>query len=299
MTYLCVVDVVVISWELLAGRARVLAVRVRVLKAVIQVEDMQPYSTKGSLIMLRVTSLFLVGVCWLGCTTASAAEQAGLAGYWKFDTGQGDVAVDSSGNANDGDIWGAQWVRGRFGTALRFDGQGAHVAIPQLAGLDGSDHLSVEAWVYWEGGGRYPNILTGGTWSPGGFLLFVRDDQCSFRMGRPGASAVNEPDQWREVSAPLLTPFVAGRWYHIAATFARPIIKTYVNGREVAAAKWDYPLGYSGDLVIGKWSGTVGHKGLIDEVSSLSTNTCSGRNPDELPPGNAAPNDGANGRTRI
>jgi hypothetical protein len=85
--------------------------------------------------------------------------------------------------------------------------------------------MTVEAWVYWEGAARYPNIITGGTWSPGGFLMFVIDNQCTFRMGRPGFSASGVREEWREVSAQLLSPFVEGRWYHRAATFARPAIK--------------------------------------------------------------------------
>lgn len=205
----------------------------------------------------------------LGClvlASRTSADTEGLLGHWKFDEGQGDVVVDSSGNENDGDVWGAEWVRGAFGTALRFDGQGAYVAIPEIAGLDGSNELTVEAWVYWEGGGRYPNIVTGGTWSPGGFLLFVSDEHCSFRMGRPGFSASGAKQPWRETSAPLLSPFAQGRWYHLAATFQRPEIKTYVNGQPVGSAAWDDPVGYQGDLVIGKWGGNVSHRGLIDEV---------------------------------
>ena len=64
----------------------------------------------------------------------------------------------------------------------------------------------------------------------------------------------------------MIEPFELGRWYHLAATFKRPEIKTYLDGQEVGSAKWDYPVGYRNDLVIGKWSGKVGHEGLIDEV---------------------------------
>ena len=199
------------------------------------------------------------------CCRAMAGED-GLLGRWKFDQRQGDVAVDSSTNGNDGEIWDAEWVEGEFGTALWFGGQGAYVSIPQIDGLDGSEEMTVEAWVYWEGSGRYPNIISGGTWSPGGFLIFVNDTQCSFRMGRPGFAATIDRDQWREVSALLLAPFSQGQWYHLAATFKRPSITTYVNGRQVASASWDYPVGHAGDLIIGKWSGAVGHKGMIDEV---------------------------------
>ena len=59
--------------------------------------------------------------------------------------------------------------------------------------------------------------------------------------------------------------FARSQWYHLAATFKRPVLKTYVNGQAVGSANWDYPIGHRGDLLVGKWSG-AGHKGLIDEV---------------------------------
>lgn len=212
------------------------------------------------------TVVFLYCVTAVTVTASVASEQSGLLGHWKFDDAIGDVAVDSSGHGNDGEVWDAKWVRGPFGTALAFDGNGAHVRVPEIAGLDGSDEMTLEAWVLWEGTGRYPNIISGGTWSPGGFMVFVQENHCSFRMGRPGVSATGKRKEWREVGVPLVTPFELGRWYHLAATFNRPTIKTYVNGQQVASSRWDYPVGYRGDLVIGKWSGSASHKGLIDDV---------------------------------
>ena len=216
----------------------------------------------------NLLALFALFVCVYGFLPASevTAGSSGLLGHWKFDEGQGDIAIDCSGRENDGDIWDAGWVKGKFGTALSFDGQGSHVSIPEIAELNGSDELTVEAWVYWEDSGRYPNIITGGAWSPGGFLMFVRDNQCSFRMGRPGFSASANRDQWREVGVPLVPQFELYQWYHLAATFKRPVIKTYVNGKQVSSANWDFPVGYKGDLIVGKWGGTIGHKGLIDEI---------------------------------
>jgi hypothetical protein len=202
----------------------------------------------------------------LACSTAVGADQPGLLGHWKFDEGQGDVVSDSSVQANDGELLDAQWVKGSFGTALLFDGQGAHVSIPEIAGLNGSDEMTAAAWVYWEGTGRYPNILTGGTWSPGGFLMFVADNQCSFRLGRPQSKTSSVPEPWRETSATLVAPFAMAQWYHLAATFKRPVLTTYVNGQAVGSATWDYPIGHHGDLLVGKWAGTGGHKGLIDDV---------------------------------
>lgn len=199
----------------------------------------------------------------MGEKSGSGTSGRGLLGCWKFDEGAGDEALDTSGNDHHGEIHGAEWVRGKFGNALHFGGQEAYVQIPQVAGLDGSNELTVEAWVYWEGGGRYPNIVTAGRWCPGGFLIFVADNGCSFRMGKPAGTFGKD---WTETSSSL-AQFTPGQWYHLVSTFKRPVISTYLNGKLVGSANWDYPVGYSGDLMVGTWyPGSQSHQGLIDEV---------------------------------
>ncbi len=209
-------------------------------------------------------SLLLLAVLLLA-PMGRAADTAGLLGDWRFDEGTGDVVADRSGHGHDGEVRGAEWVRGRFGTALHFGGHDACVAIPGLAALDGSEALTVEAWVYWEKSGRYPNILSTGSWDPGGFLIFVQDNACAFRMGKPGKAPLTGPD-WAETSASF-GEFQFGRWYHLVATFARPAIRTYVDGRPVGSAKWDYPVGCAGELQIGSWHNPrTCHTGLIHGV---------------------------------
>ena len=46
----------------------------------------------------------------------------GLVAEWHFDEGAGSILKDSSGNGNDGVIYGATWVDGKYGEALSFDG---------------------------------------------------------------------------------------------------------------------------------------------------------------------------------
>jgi len=40
------------------------------------------------------------------------AQEDGLVAEWHFDEGAGSVLKDSSGNGNDGTIYGATWVDG-------------------------------------------------------------------------------------------------------------------------------------------------------------------------------------------
>jgi hypothetical protein len=192
----------------------------------------------------------------------------GLLGHWAFDEGQGSVAHDSSGRGHHGEIHEGQWVKGPFGVALRFNGESSFVSIPAVPELDGSDQMTLEAWAFWEGMGQYPNIVTGGTWNPGGFLLFVSDDHCSFRMGKPGREPWELRKTWQESGAIVVRPVSLGRWYRLSATFNRPTITTYLNGAPAGSASWNYPVGCSGPILIGKWElgRTLFHCGLIDEV---------------------------------
>lgn len=222
---------------------------------------------------LTRTSFCLLLTALLACVIgpgqpASADEQpdAGLLGWWRFDEGSGQYSASAVDPADEAELHNAVWVKGSFGTALRFTGSDSFAAIPSLPALDGSEELTVAAWVYWEGIGQYPNILTGGGWSPGGFLIFVSNEVCSFRMGRPGHSHGVAGQQWQEITAPLLSKLPMKQWVHLAAVFKRPHLITYVNGKKVGSVRWDYPVGHHGAIQVGRWTGSTSHTGLIDDV---------------------------------
>jgi hypothetical protein len=223
--------------------------------------------------LATVLAVVVAGFGDLGLAFAQAAEPGaatGLLGYWRFDDGQGEVAKDSSGQGHDGKIVAGQWVRGPAGPVLRFDGERSHVLIPALPGLDGAEELTLTVWVFWEGVGRYPNLVTGGAWNPGGFLLFVCDDTCSFRLGKPGPVAWEIGSTWQETGASLLRHLDLGRWYHLAATFKRPTLTTYADGEPVASASWSFPIGQTGEICVGRWGldqgKTQSHYGLIADL---------------------------------
>jgi len=216
---------------------------------------------------LSVVSVFLAGmIAWDAVDARGGEPDPSLLGWWRFDEGAGAYSANAADPAGEAELHGVSWVTGEFGTALRFSGSDSYVTLPSLPELDGADAMSLAAWVYWEGTGQYPNILTGGTWSPGGFLIFVSNRNCSFRMGRPGQRHGVASEAWTEVSAPLLADLPMKQWVHLAAVFQRPQITTYVNGKKVGSATWDYPVGHQGDIQVGRWSGSATHHGLIDDV---------------------------------
>ncbi len=77
------------------------------------------------------------------------SECTGYAGWWRFDEGNGNIAVDSSTNKNNGTLQGddglPQWVAGRERTALEFDGIDDYVEVPENDSINTFTQLSIES----------------------------------------------------------------------------------------------------------------------------------------------------------
>jgi len=87
-----------------------------------------------------LTVLLLIAPCY--------AFRENIVGAWLFDEGSGKTVKDYSGNGNDGEIQGnPEWVDGKFGKALHFDGK-TYVLIPfkeSMKVLNESD-FTIAAW---------------------------------------------------------------------------------------------------------------------------------------------------------
>jgi len=77
----------------------------------------------------------------------SASFAPDLVAAYGFDEGGGNQALDASGHGNSGLLEGAERVAGRFGKALKFDGQGAQVILPQTPALNLRSGFTLEAWI--------------------------------------------------------------------------------------------------------------------------------------------------------
>jgi hypothetical protein len=155
-------------------------------------------------------------------------ENAGLAGYWKFDEGSGTVASDSSGNGNIGTLYnGPQWVSGVVGNALRFDGSNDYVRIPHSSSLDiTGNEISVEFWM---------KLTNGWHPEPGASYIY---DQILYDKGDAYTSAMIKSTGALRFNIPYVPPYPetnknnwdANTWYHIAEVFDGAQIRIYVNG---------------------------------------------------------------------
>ena len=91
----------------------------------------------------RLAVVLMMAVTFLAMVSSSHAFQEDIIGAWPMDEGVGKTVGDFMGNHSDSEIIGdAEWVEGRFGKALRFDGSGGHVLIsfdPKFAVLNQDD----------------------------------------------------------------------------------------------------------------------------------------------------------------
>ena len=187
--------------------------------------------------------------------------------YLPFDEGEGDIAKDASMYGNDGELDAPEWVEGKFGMALEFDGQGDVVHVPTAK----SDELqltvegTLECWFMLKGQGNsiWPRIFSkeSTTSHNGGYTLRLNWDQGQqFELGLEGtALAENKPEAG-------VKPDI---WYHGAGTFKAGEHIAYLNGEIVKQGDLGVlPLeDRTNDLQIaGSFAGPRNFEGIVDEV---------------------------------
>ncbi|MBD3181974.1 hypothetical protein GF312_06770 [Candidatus Poribacteria bacterium] len=71
---------------------------------------------------------FLLVFSLLATSSYAVIDPETCIGLWLFDEGSGNIAKDSSGNQNDGElVENPAWVDGKYGKALEFDGEASYV----------------------------------------------------------------------------------------------------------------------------------------------------------------------------
>jgi len=172
---------------------------------------------------ILVTLIIVLSIFWI-CASQAKATSLPPVGYWKFDEGSGTVASDSSGNGNTGTLVNApQWVDGKVGKALKFDGVDDYVYVPHSSSLDiVGNQMTVEYWmrlsIDWHAGmttnmGIYTKgdawvgSMTGGT---GAYR---------FNLAYIFPYPETNKNSW-----------AANVWYHMADVYDGACIRIYVNG---------------------------------------------------------------------
>jgi len=205
--------------------------------------------------------------------SGGGGSDEGLVAEWRFDEGAGSVLHDSSGNGNDGTIHGASWTAGKFGNALRFDGQDDFVDCGNDASLSWrSADYSVCAWAKRMSTGSYDVIVgkqeDGGNYR-GWYLRFnsrkaAVSDIIEFATGNydrswNGNGAVRSDGTYTDTN-----------WHYICGVLDGKNSKArlYVDGVEIKndAGSNTYNIDNSVSLRIGAKENGEYFNGKIDEV---------------------------------
>jgi len=195
----------------------------------------------------------------------AGSASADLVAHWKFDEGSGNVAHDTSGNGNDGTFIGdLQWVTGKIGGALEFDGTSDYIEIPfsdSLRVINQGD-FTLTAWFRPdEIPTEYKVVLQQGddaSGGPGRTWLFVHQSNeiRSSLGGSPTGSGVG---------------IEGGTWYHGAVVVTEggdtDTVQLYVNAEPAGAPRQDSMEDSEGVFYIGchKGLGNIWN-GLIDDL---------------------------------
>src|SRR6056297_3645452 len=194
----------------------------------LQIKKMKNYTKLLIILFLILGGLFATSFVYAG-TISKPSNNLGLVGYWSMDEGRGNTVSDFSGNGNDGTLEGdPQWVDGRHGKALDFDGSSDYVAIDNLYYNSGGEipYLTVSAWV------KIPE--GGGSWS---ILDYDRSEYFTFAEGRLVTDGTVEFDTTSSGGSVDdfggTTNIEDGNWHHVAAVFDSSDTndkKIYVDG---------------------------------------------------------------------
>lgn len=198
-------------------------------------------------------------------------SSTGLAGYWKFDEGSAANAADSSGNANNGVLTNmnssADWVAGKLGSALNFDGEDDYISISGSPSLNITNAITVAMWIK-------PAVSSLNFHSGWNFFIYHRNP-LKYEIGYsdvdgPHFKPYNDAGIGFDFSA--VVPLSAGIWYHVAMVRTNTILSIYINGM-LSASRNDFTgnlRSTSDELRIGGDGGSGGFQGVIDDVRIYS-----------------------------
>ena len=152
--------------------------------------------------------LIAIGVLAGISASVQAQSDDGLVAEWHFDEGSGSVLKDSSGNGNDGVIYGATWVDGRYEGALSFDGINNYVDMGDVLDFDGIDNFTICGWSKYSITNTYASIVTkeqaNAPWT--GYALYSN-------YAGVVKAYMREGNDNKEVDTPS-APYADGEWHY-------------------------------------------------------------------------------------
>jgi hypothetical protein len=214
-----------------------------------------------------INSTFIsVLVLLLATNVFARIDPESLAGLWLFEEERGDTAEDSSGKGNHGAITGpVEWVDGKFGQGLEFNGTNTWVEIQSSDTLV-LEELTMVAWAKLNDsrGTRWQSIMMKGQ-NPRNYLLCVDKDTQSLQL----SITKGAPDAW---GGPIAGPEITdGEWHHLAGVIGEEAgLLIFTDGVQVGQQAYSTPSLDATPEVLRIGDGSAGgHQadGILDEVA--------------------------------
>lgn len=183
--------------------------------------------------------------------------------YFSFDELDGDMTIDHSQYANNGSINGApELAEGKFGNALKFNGESDWVEVPHADILTVTESVTVMAWINAErhmgpNEQRWQGILSKGN-SPRSYSFYTESpSQCIHFSAGGGSTCTTE--------IPL------NQWQHVVAQVDSGTHRYWLNGENIFESGGKGALPGAADtsvVYIGTTAEGANRRflGLIDEV---------------------------------
>jgi len=205
---------------------------------------------------LVYVSLAVISLMTLTSTGYAEIDPETVSAMWLFEESSGKIAEDGSGNGNDADITNGEYVEGKFGKALSFDGDGA-----------------AEAETFSNADGRYENHT---------YMLWTKQDGLGSEIpfnagaGRVMNIHLNEAANailvgWSGMAGDWLRiagVWTADEWHNIAVTFDGDDMIVYLDGEVVGErGSPGNPPAETGSFLMGRFlGGGYFYKGIVDDV---------------------------------
>ncbi|MFW0837855.1 MAG: DUF2341 domain-containing protein [Candidatus Komeilibacteria bacterium] len=153
----------------------------------------------------------------------------GPVAYYNFDEKTGTTAYDKSGNGNNGTLTNmdaaTDWVSGKYGSALDFDGVNDYVNIPDPGAnsvFDVTQNLTISMWMNKAVDSAHGNLIEkGGSW-------WIHHDSAFEGYAGNGiqGDAFHGIPEWNYDLA-------ENTWYYVSYTYNGVIERGYINGFQV------------------------------------------------------------------
>ena len=179
---------------------------------------------RSILVVFILTPLFITfGIAPFA--NADVSDDKSLILFFSFDELDGDMTIDHSQYGNNGNIMGApELVDGKFGKALKFNGESDWIEVPHDEILTVTESVTVMAWINAErhmgpNNQRWQGILAKGN-SPRSYSFYTESPSECMHFVAGGGSV-------------CATKIPLNEWQHVAAQLDSGTHKYWLNGDNI------------------------------------------------------------------